>query len=162
MLLALFLAPAASGAAMADRMDLAPLPKDPIAAAAFGRSHNDCEQLRQPVVQRIDLDGDRQFDAIVSDRSQCYRKFGGYFAILTQAHGRWISLAYEVGRPHWLRQRTRGWPDFELRDVSRKNCFNLFRLVGTTYVHDYVHETRPDQCRVRERSNAEALQPVRR
>ena len=139
------------------------MPDDPIVAAAFGRSTNDCEALRAPVVQRIDLNRDGQPDAIVWDRSPCYRKFGGYFAIVTQTNGRWTSLAHEAGRPRWLSERTRGWPDFELPDISRSSrCFNLYRLIGRTYVHAYTDETRPEQCHSTAKARESALQPVAR
>jgi len=147
--------------ALADRASLPPMPSDPIVAAAFGRSTNDCETLREPEVDRIDLNRDGTPDAIVRDRSQCYRKFGGYFAIVSRFGGRWISLAHETGSPRWLPERTRGWPDFEVPDISRNGrCFNLYRLAGLVYVHAYTAETRPEQCRVSERADAAGLQPV--
>jgi len=157
----LCLATAISTVALADRSSLPPMPKDPIIAAAFGRSTNDCESPRTPVIDRVDLNRDGRQDAIVWDRSPCYRKFGGSFAIVTEANGQWISLVHELGRPRWLTERNRGWPDFEVRDMSR-DCFNLYRLIGQTYVHAYTEETRPEQCHSTARAREPALESVSR
>lgn len=135
---------------------------DPLVAAAFRGTANDCEGPRKPAVQRVDINKDGALDAIVWDKAECYDNTGGYFALVTRRGGRWVNIGYGTGRPHWLLSRSSGWPDFEARELHYgKPCFRAYQFSGTRYYPNYLRETEKRHCRNQAHNHSPAFRPVK-
>jgi len=158
----LFIATVAAAGPAAGSMTPFRRSADPIVAAAFGGTANDCEGRRKPAVQRIDINKDGSLDAIVWDRAECYNNAGGYFALVTRSGGTWVNIGYGTGLPNWLRSRSRGWPDLEARELHYgKHCYRFYQFSGTRYFPNYLRETEARHCRNQAHDHSPALAPVK-
>jgi hypothetical protein len=123
--------------------------RDPIIAAAFASTSNDCEGPRKPRVQRTDINRDGVSDAIVWDRADCYNRVGGYFALVTRRDGKWIAIGHVTGRPYWLHTKSQGWPDLESRELHYgAPCFRFYEYRDGRYFPNYLRETERRHCRL--------------
>lgn len=104
-------------------------------AAGFGvvngQPRNRCANAAQPKVTFVDLNGDRQPEALFIDQGACYAPAGRYYAVLTKQNGRWRQVLQGDGQVKALAERNpKGWLD--LQAVS-KDCPRLLRYDGQRY-----------------------------
>lgn len=104
-------------------------------AAGFGvvkgQPRNRCASAAQPKVSFVDINGDRQPEALFIDQGACYAPAGRYYAVLTKQDGRWRQVVQGDGQVKALAERgPQGWLD--LQDL-RKDCQRLLRYDGQRY-----------------------------
>lgn len=104
-------------------------------AAGFGvvagQPRNRCANAAQPKVSFVDLNGDRQAEALFIDQGACYAPAGRYYAVATKQNGRWRQVLQGDGQVKALAERNpQGWLD--LQELS-KDCPRLLRYDGQRY-----------------------------
>ncbi len=104
-------------------------------AAGFGvvdgQPRNRCAHTAKPKVSFVDLNGDRQPEALFIDQGACYAPAGRYYAVLAKQDGRWRQVVQGDGQVKSLAERSpQGWLD--LQDLSA-DCQRLLRYDGQRY-----------------------------
>lgn len=139
----------------AARPAMSPAEAGQLAAAAGFRivgqqATNVCGAPARPRFAFVDLNGDRQPEAIVVDRNaECYGPPGDWFGVLVRdPNGQWRALLREVGRLRFESTRTRGWVDARINT----DCERIWTFDGRTYI--------PGRSCVAERGPATAAPPA--
>lgn len=87
---------------------------------ATGKPLNRCGQPAKPKVSFVDMNGDRQPEAVFVDENLgCYPAPGRYFAVLRKQGGHWQAVIQGDGVVKALPQRSRGWMDLEVTRAGR-------------------------------------------
>lgn len=93
---------------------------------------NRCGQPARPRVSFVDLNGDRQSEALFIDAdSQCYAPTGRAFAVLVRDGGRWRVVIAGDGSIQAQATRTGGWLDMR---VTSADCTRNYHHDGRRYV----------------------------
>ena len=93
---------------------------------------NRCGQPARPRVSFVDLNGDRQPEALFVDAdAQCYAPTGRAFAVLVREGGRWRAVISGNGTIQAQPTRSGGWLDMR---VTAADCSRSYRYDGRRYV----------------------------
>lgn len=96
-----------------------------------GQPRNRCADAANPKVSFVDLNGDRQPEALFIDQGACYGTSGRYYAVATKQNGRWRQVLQGDGQVKALAERNpQGWLD--LQELN-KDCPRLLRHDGQRY-----------------------------
>jgi len=74
---------------------------------------NHCGQPANPRVRFIDLNNDKQADALIVDSGPCYGADKQWFSIATKANGGWRQVIGVTGTAKGLQSSTLGWQDIQ-------------------------------------------------
>ena len=92
---------------------------------------NRCGKPAKPRVTFVDVNGDKQPEALFVDENvDCYAPSGRYFAVLTKEGTGWRSVISGTGSIQALSNRTAGWLDMRVNDSG---CVRNHRYDGRTY-----------------------------
>ena len=92
---------------------------------------NRCGKPAKPRVTFVDINADKQPDAVFVDGDpSCYGFSGRYFAVLVKEGATWRSLVHGTGTVQALKSRTSGWVDLRVTDAG---CARDHRYEGRTY-----------------------------
>ena len=105
------------------------------AAAGFSILQNQpvnrCGKPAKPRVTFVDVNGDKQPEALFVDENvDCYAPSGRYFAVLTKEGTGWRSVISGTGSIQAMSNRTAGWLDMRVTDSG---CVRNHRYDGRTY-----------------------------
>ena len=105
------------------------------AAAGFSILQNQpvnrCGKPAKPRVTFVDINGDKQPEALFVDENvDCYAPSGRYFAVLTKEGTSWRSVISGTGSIQAMSNRTAGWLDMRVTDSG---CVRNHRYDGRTY-----------------------------
>ena len=97
-----------------------------------GQAINMCGKSSQPKFAFLDLNADRQAEAVVIDRdAECYGPPGDWFTVLLRGpNGQWRTLIRQPGAVKFETSRTKGWVDATVStDCQRRIIFDGMRYV---------------------------------
>lgn len=98
---------------------------------ANDRPVNRCGQPAKPRVTLVDINADRQPEALFIDAdAACYAPEGRYFAVLTRTRSGWQLVASGNGTIEALPTRTSGWLDMRVSDAA---CARQLHFDGQRY-----------------------------
>jgi hypothetical protein len=95
------------------------------------RPANRCGKAAKPRVTFVDINGDKQPEALFVDaNAECYAPSDRYFAVLTKEGSSWRALITGTGSIQALASNTSGWMDMRVSDAG---CTRDYRFSGRSY-----------------------------
>lgn len=94
---------------------------------------NRCGQPANPRVRFIDLNNDKQADALLVDAGPCYGADRQWFSIATRTNGAWHQVIGVTGTAKGLQSTTLGWQDILWTSGGVKHALHFD---GTRYVDE--------------------------
>lgn len=92
---------------------------------------NRCGTAANPRVRFVDLNGDKQGDALIVDTSPCYGADKQWIAILAKVGGTWQQLLGVTGNAKGLQTSSNGWQDIQWTSAG---IATTLHFDGTRYV----------------------------